>query len=222
MDCKFCSRVCKNANSLRNHERLCKQNPNKQQLVSNLIEYNKKREELGLKGCNQYTKAAKLGLPKPKPSAETREKISQANRRRPPMTQEERLRRSLIMKKAVEDHPDSYSKDNVVGRVKIVEYNGVKLKGSWEVLVAQWLDAHKIKWEHETLGFKYEWNGTRTYYPDFYLSERNLFLEVKGYERERDRAKWLAVPNLVVFKLKEIQEIKEGKLAPLSALAHNE
>ena len=28
--CKFCGKVCKNANSLRNHERLCKENPNKQ------------------------------------------------------------------------------------------------------------------------------------------------------------------------------------------------
>lgn len=29
--CKFCGKVCKNANSLRNHERLCKENPNQQE-----------------------------------------------------------------------------------------------------------------------------------------------------------------------------------------------
>lgn len=29
--CKFCGKVCKNANSLRNHERLCKENPNHQE-----------------------------------------------------------------------------------------------------------------------------------------------------------------------------------------------
>lgn len=28
--CRFCGRVCKNANSLRNHERLCKLNPDRQ------------------------------------------------------------------------------------------------------------------------------------------------------------------------------------------------
>ena len=28
--CKFCGRVCKNANSLRNHERLCHSNPDRQ------------------------------------------------------------------------------------------------------------------------------------------------------------------------------------------------
>lgn len=29
-NCKFCNKECKNDNSLRNHERLCKLNPNRQ------------------------------------------------------------------------------------------------------------------------------------------------------------------------------------------------
>lgn len=28
--CKYCGKECKNDNSLRNHERLCKQNPRRQ------------------------------------------------------------------------------------------------------------------------------------------------------------------------------------------------
>lgn len=40
--CKYCGRLCKNPNSLRNHERLCKSNPNRQIIKNNLIEYNKK------------------------------------------------------------------------------------------------------------------------------------------------------------------------------------
>jgi len=222
MNCKFCNRICKNDNSLRNHQRLCRDNPDKQSLVSNFIDYNNKRKELGLKGCNQYTKAVQLGLPKPAKSLETKAKHSQSNRGRL-MSNEEKLRRSESMKKAVEDHPDSYTKNNIVGRVKNIEYNGVKLKGSWELIVAKWLDLHNIKWEHEVTGFKYQWHDSiRTYYPDFYLPELALYLEVKGYERERDRAKWKVIPNLIIFKLKEINEIKSGILAPLSALAHNE
>jgi len=220
MNCIFCSKICKNENSLRNHERLCKQNPNRQHIVSNLIEYNKKRKSLNIKGCNQYTKAAKLGLPKPTISNETREKISHANRSRPPLSAEQRAHKSKAMKEAVQNHPDSYSKNNVVGRVKNIEYNGVKLKGSWELLVAKWLDQHLIKWEHETRAFKYNWHGSRTYYPDFYLPDLDLFLEVKGYERERDREKWKVVPNLVVFKRKEIEDIKQNK-ALLSTLTTN-
>ena len=221
MNCIFCDRLCKNNNSLRNHERLCKMNPNRQQLASNFKIYNDKRRELGIKGCNQYTKAAQLGLDKPQVTLETRSKLSHANQGRR-MSDEEKLRRSDSMKKAVALHPDSYTKNNIAGRVTNIEYNGVKLKGSWELLVAKWLDSYDIKWQHEVKGFSYNWNGTRMYYPDFYLPDLDLYLEVKGYERERDRAKWSSVPNLIIFKLKEITEIKAGKLAPLSALAHNE
>lgn len=37
--CKFCNKECKNDNSLRNHERLCSKNPNKQ--ITNLIDIDK-------------------------------------------------------------------------------------------------------------------------------------------------------------------------------------
>lgn len=56
----------------------------------------------------------------------------------------------------------------------------------------------------------------------FYLPELDLYIEVKGYERERDLAKWKVVPNLRVFKLKEINAIKNNTFWPVSALAHNE
>ena len=58
--CKNCGKECKNGNSKRNHERLCKSNPNRAK--SNLSGYNGK----GHKGHNQYTKARELGLPIPK------------------------------------------------------------------------------------------------------------------------------------------------------------
>ena len=76
LTCQYCGRKCKNNNSLRNHERLCKENPNQQILKNNIIEYNRKRKELGIKGENQYTKAKRLGLPKPIMSDAARKKIS--------------------------------------------------------------------------------------------------------------------------------------------------
>ena len=39
-----------------------------------------------------------------------------------------------------------------------------------------------------------------------------MYIEVKGYERERDRCKWAAVDNLIVIKANDIKKIKEGKL----------
>jgi hypothetical protein len=211
MNCKFCEKPCKNDNSLRNHERLCKKNPNKQEVVSNFIVYNKKRKYLNIKGSNHYTKAKELGLPKPLISEETRKKISETSKNRV-WTEEQKRKHSESMKSAVKSYPDSYTKNNVVGRVKNIEYNGVKLKGGWEIIVAKWLDENNVRWEHETKSFDYEWNGIRKYYPDFYLPDFDLFIEVKGYQTERDLHKWESVKNLVVFKLDEIKKIKNNNL----------
>jgi hypothetical protein len=221
MECSFCGKFCKNPNSLRNHERLCNLNPNRQILVSNFAKYNIKRKELNLKGSNQFIKAKKLGLPKPVMSEITKEKISKANKGKK-YTEEERLKMSMVMKLTVLKHPESYTKNNVVGRVKIMDYKGIKLKGTWEVIVAEWLDKNNVKWEYETRSFDYEWDGIKKYYPDFYLPEFNIYIEVKGFETERDRAKWKNIPNLIVFKLNEINQIKNNTLGLLSALAHNE
>lgn len=213
MECKFCSKVCKNSNSLRNHERLCNSNPNRQVIVSNFINYNEKRKQLNIKGKNQFTKAKELRLETPKVSEEAKQKISKANRGRE-QSVEERKMRSDIMKKTVEKYPESYTKRNVVGRVKNITYKDVVLKGTWELIVAKWLDENRLFWEHEFKSFEYEWNGIRKYYPDFYLPDFDIFIEVKGYETERDLAKWKSVPNLVVFKLKEINQIKNNSLDP--------
>lgn len=71
MYCKFCGKECKNNNSLRNHERLCKCNPNKQE--SYFAKYNL----IKTKGENQYTKAKRLGLEKPVISDETKRRMSE-------------------------------------------------------------------------------------------------------------------------------------------------
>jgi hypothetical protein len=217
MNCRFCEKVCKNDNSLRNHERLCHKNPDKQIIVSNLIEFNKKRKEQNIKGTNHFIKSKQLGLPLPLVSEETKKKMSEASKKRV-WSEEQRMKHSESMKTAVKKHPDSYTKNNVVGRVKNIDYNGVKLKGKWELIVAKWLDKNKIKWEHETKSFEYEWNGKRNYYPDFYLPDFDFFIEVKGYVTDRDLSKWKNITNLKVFKLNEINKIKNNTLNFLSVM----
>lgn len=51
--CKFCSKVCKNDNSLRNHERLCKENPKHQ--ISSFVKYNKECKCVWNKGLTKET-----------------------------------------------------------------------------------------------------------------------------------------------------------------------
>lgn len=74
MICKFCQKPCKNSNSLRNHERMCKINPSRQlgyfSTHGDLITEMKKNGEIEF--SNQYTKAKKLGLPKPELSESSR------------------------------------------------------------------------------------------------------------------------------------------------------
>ena len=115
-------------------------------------------------------------------------------------SEERRKLLSASMKRAAKEHPESYSASNINGRSKKIQYNGFLMDSSWEFQVAKWLDLHEIKWTKKVKGFDYEWNGSRVYYPDFYLPDLDLYVEVKGYERERDRCKWRVVKNLVVIK----------------------
>lgn len=127
MNCKFCNKECKNANSLRNHERLCKLNPERQ-----LTTYEKYGPIKGFNltgtcsGENQYTKAKRLGLPKPEISESTRKKLSEANKRNRPMDNlETRKKLSETMKLIYSINPPK-----VAGRSKCGNYRGFYCRSS--------------------------------------------------------------------------------------------
>ena len=207
LKCKYCGRECKNENSLRNHERLCKQNPNRQK--SNFIEYNKRKQNKEIKGTNQYIKARELGLPDPVISEETRQKLAKIWKDKK-FSEEHKQKISKGIRKAIIEHPESYSSCNVNGRVKVFDYNGIKLDGKWEVEVAKYLDNNKILWKRPDVGIEYFWNGKiHLYFPDFYLPEFDTYIEVKGLVRERDYHKWENIKNLIVIKAKEINAIRK-------------
>lgn len=74
--CKFCNQERKSNKSLINHERLCKENENRQYTF---LQLNKNKH---IKKSNQYIKALELGIPKPIVSSETRKKFSNNNKSR--------------------------------------------------------------------------------------------------------------------------------------------
>ena len=163
---------------------------------------------LGKKGFNQFTKAKSLGLPKPVISEETREKYRVNNKKRV-WTAEKREKHSEAMLQAVKDHPESYTSSNR-GRTKQFVVDGIKLLGKWEVDFYIWAKEAGLNPKRPIECFPYEWNGTRSYFPDFYIESLDLYVEVKGYETERDRAKWLAFPKkLRIIKRVDIKEIRE-------------
>lgn len=121
------------------------------------------------------------------------------------------------MKRAVQEHPASYTADNVCGRVERLEVETLDgtlttLHGEWEREVAQFLNRNQIHWTNDIPGFPYSWkSSTHQYFPDFYLPDQDLYIEVKGYERERDRAKWSAFPEtLLLIRRGEIRQIRDG------------
>jgi hypothetical protein len=85
----------------------------------------------------------------------------------------------------------------------------VKLHGKWELNYAKYLDDNDIHWRRPKESFYYEFNNKNgRYTPDFYLINRKIYIEIKGYETDKDRAKWKWFPlELKVIKGKELKKM---------------
>lgn len=209
--CQYCGKVCKNKNSLAQHEIRCKENPNKIKIVSNFIEYNNSIKSGERKASNQFIKAKELGLSIPKMSDETKQKISNVWKGRK-HTKETKEKISKTMQQVVKDKPDSYNGVNINGKVKKYKYNNVSLDGTWELIFVQYLDKNNIKWKRPNKGIEYVWENTiHIYYPDFFLVDYNVFVEIKGFQTPRDIAKWKMINNLIVIKQNEIKQIQNNE-----------
>lgn len=157
--CKYCGRICKNANSLRNHERLCKQNPNHQE--SPWVKYNKLVES-GVKDKfhNQYVKAKFLGI-KYKISEETRIKMSKI-RKGVHLSEETKKKISLGRKRFLDDHPE------------MVPF---KLNHSSKQSYPE--RYFQIIFYKENIDLKYHLQVKR-YELDFYNKEKKRYVEIDG------------------------------------------
>lgn len=202
--CKFCNQERKNANSLRNHERLCKSNPDRQTTVFQDINFQRNQTNIS----NQYIKARKLGLPEPSVSDETRRKLSIAvSQRTDEWNKENGKRVSETINRKVKEGTWHTS----LAKHMHVDYNGIDLHGTWELLYARYLDANNIKWIRNKDSFEYTFDGKqRRYTPDFYLIEDDVYIEIKGYKTEKDDAKWSQFPShrkLIVLMKEELTQL---------------
>lgn len=89
------------------------------------------------------------------------------------------------------------------------EKREVWLDSSWEVAYAEYLDKNNTKWIRNEKRFDYNFKGgTYKYIPDFYLPDKNLYVEVKGMVKERDKFKWGDFPHkLKVLKRKQLKNL---------------
>ena len=150
-------------------------------------------------------------------SEEHRRKISIANKGRkgrPISAEHKEIMRETIQKRYANGWMPK------AGRCKKIKYvspiaGEVLLDGTWEEVTAKWLDGLKILWIRNKKRFAYiNLEGNISHYtPDFYVEKLGGYLEVKGYETELDRCKWSQFKeNLLVFKKKEIESIKNGEV----------
>ena len=201
MNCKFCEKEFDKKSALCQHEIRCYKNPDKIRTKHSEETIKKLSDVMKIVNTNSTRIWKKETINKLKESSK---KINKEY-----WTESKRKDHSDLMMKIVENNIDSYSVNNVSGRAKIIEYNGFKLKGNWEFTIAKILDKFNIKWTNKIKPFSYYWNDSwHLYFPDFYLIDYDKYIEVKGYEREKDRKKWESVHNLLIIKEKEMDALK--------------
>lgn len=56
------------------------------------------------------------------------------------------------------------------------------MRSTWEIAFATYLNEHNIEFKYEPFAIKYEFNEkVKTYYPDFYIINSHLVVEIKPY-----------------------------------------
>lgn len=219
MTCQYCNKLCKNDNSKRNHERLCKLNPNKQEHPKGMLGKISHK-----KGKTKYTDKS---LMKASETLKYRISIGEVKGASGRLhTEETKQKLSIIACNRLQKH-SKYSKN--------IEYKpGVILESSYEVDLAKILDQLNIEWIKVRKGYIWNDNGKiRRYIPDFYLPKYDLFLDAKNdFLIEKDSlkiesAKKLNDINIIVLSKQQItkdfilallENIPVGRTAPQAAL----
>ena len=194
--CQHCGKECKSLNSLLNHERLCKENPNRQE--SPFVKYNKDKNA---KHSNGYIKAKEENR-QFIISEETKRKLALAWLGKHHKNETKELIQKTIDNKIKNN--DWHNSFNIK-----IEYKDNYFDSSWEVEFVKYLDSKNIKWKRPKNAFNYYWNNSNhNYYPDIYLPEYNLYIEIKGIPSERDYAKWSQFPeNLDIYDSEDLYNL---------------
>jgi very-short-patch-repair endonuclease len=183
MYCKFCGKECKNGNSLRNHQRLCKENPDRQESNFKYIK-------------DPWNK----GLTKEDPRvAKAAERLSKALKGKPSKTvwtDEMRKAKSEWRKQLHIDHPETHPNRRLAGNRKKMSYP--------EKVAHDFLVASEIEFEHNKM--------ICGYYPDFVIGNTIIEIDgARWHDKERDsiRDKVLCEAGYFVFRIDSKEHIED-------------
>ncbi|MBR2247609.1 MAG: hypothetical protein IJ880_11435 [Bacilli bacterium] len=96
-----------------------------------------------------------------------------------------------------------------IGRGKNGKYKGFWCDSSWELAYVIYCLDHNVNIIRNTIGFSYIWeNSEHTYYPDFYNKDTNEYIEIKGYENDKDKEKIKQFKGIIkVYYYKDMKPI---------------
>ena len=184
--CQFCGKECKSKNSLCNHERLCKLNPNRQE--SSWIQFNNSHPVWN-KGLTKDTdkRVAK--------SAETYKRNVAINGAYwTGKKHSDESKRKIALSMAGNTHGN---------RSKKGFYKGYYCGSSYELAYVIYNIDHNISFSRCDRHYEYEYNGSKhLYFPDFELPDGTI-IEIKGYHTELVDIKAAAVndrPIKIMYK----------------------
>lgn len=202
--CKYCGKKYKNPKSIGSHTKWCKKNPNREIPFEN-IDQEKRLKALADSNRNpEHIRRRMAGFKKSYEAGNFT--IGGCSND----TEIESKRRKKIADSINKRYESGWAPK--AGRCKKIQYEStiagsVSLDGNWELKVAQYLDEQNINWIRNTKRFPYIHNGkNRKYTPDFYLTDDDVYVEVKGYETELDKCKWGQFPHsLLVWKKYDLE-----------------
>lgn len=213
INCVYCKRICKNANSKKQHEIWCKENPNKKihkntnKKINNgfkkgVVPWNKGKTYEELLGHEKAEILKTKLLKNHRCGGKAKTKEAEIKRT-------EKIRISINKRYANGWQP-------VCGKCPKYEYDSpiagkIKVDGSWELKVCKYLDSINVKWKRNKKRFPYInlQNKKSTYAPDFFVDDWNSYIEVKGYETKLDACKWSQfTEKLIIWRKKDLQTLK--------------
>jgi hypothetical protein len=204
--CKFCNKPCVGKNSLVQHEIRCKENPDK---IKRRCNFNYPGKVIWNKGL---TKETDERVKKQSETAKQKYKDGENKVWCDGLTKEtdERIKNSSIK---IQNTIDKKIKDNNWHNSHNLTYlyKDFKFDSYWEVLFVQFLDKYNILWVRNTNdSFEYTYkNSPHKYYPDFYLPDYDLYIEIKGYFSEKDINKWEQfTKNIDIYDSKDLYDLQ--------------
>lgn len=210
-ECKFCGKTCHNQNSLRNHERLCKKNLNRQSTIMESKEWQEKmRSRIDYNHpWNKGKKAAEdprilSGDAARQRALQCQERL-RAEGRKPgcAATEDKELLRRERISKGVRSSSTCGGKRHGSGRGKKGWYKGFFCDSTYELVYIIYNLDNGVEFKQCDRVYTYQYRGkTHKYYPDFELADGTI-VEIKGYCSEVVNIKTASVTDRPIKLLYE-------------------